>query len=77
MKGGERITILGEIRFRGEDTVTSSPMKEREGELCFARRDAEFFPRAVPLKILKSVVIWQHARRQKERLNMCSVFSRL
>ncbi len=53
MKGGERITILGEIRFRGEDTVNVKPNERtRKGiVLCPERR--RIFPESSTLENLK------------------------
>ncbi len=53
MKGGERITVLGEIRFRGEDTVNIKPNERtRKGiVLCPERR--RIFPESSTLENLK------------------------
>jgi len=53
MKGGERITILGEIQFKGEDTVNVKPNERtRKGiVLCPERR--RIFPESSTLENLK------------------------
>jgi branched-chain amino acid transport system ATP-binding protein len=53
MKGGERITVLGEIRFMGEDTINVKPNERtRKGiVLCPERR--RIFPESSTLENLK------------------------
>lgn len=53
MMGGERITILGEIQFRGEDTINVKPSERtRKGiVLCPERR--RIFPESSTLENLK------------------------
>jgi branched-chain amino acid transport system ATP-binding protein len=53
MKGGERITVLGEIQFRGEDTINVKPNERtRKGiVLCPERR--RIFPESSTLENLK------------------------
>jgi len=53
MKGGERITILGEIRFKGEDATRIKPSERtRKGiVLCPERR--RIFPESSTLENLK------------------------
>jgi branched-chain amino acid transport system ATP-binding protein len=53
MKGGERITILGEIQFKGEDTINVKPSERtRKGiVLCPERR--RIFPESSTLENLK------------------------
>lgn len=69
MKGGERITILGEIQFKGEDTINVKPNERtRKGiVLCPERR--RIFPESSTLENLKIggyLATRQEARRTLE-----------
>ena len=73
MKGGERITILGEIRFKGEDTVNIKPNERtRKGiVLCPERR--RIFPESSTLENLK--IGGYLATRQEAKRTLEYVFS--
>ncbi len=73
MRGGERITILGEIRFRGDDTVNVKPnVRTRMGiVLCPERR--RIFPESTTLENLK--IGGYLATRQEAKKTLDYVFS--
>lgn len=72
MKGGERITILGEIQFKGEDTINVKPNERtRKGiVLCPERR--RIFPESSTLENLK--IGGYLATRQEARKTLEYVF---
>jgi branched-chain amino acid transport system ATP-binding protein len=73
MKGGERITVLGEIQFQGEDTVNVKPSERtRKGiVLCPERR--RIFPESSTLENLK--IGGYLATRQEAKRTLEYVFS--
>ena len=73
MRGGERITIVGEIRFRGEDTVNIKPNERtRKGiVLCPERR--RIFPESSTLENLK--IGGYLATRQEAKRTLDYVFT--
>ena len=73
MKGGERITILGEIQFKGENTINVKPNERtRKGiVLCPERR--RIFPESSTLENLK--IGGYLATRQEAKRTLEYVFS--
>jgi branched-chain amino acid transport system ATP-binding protein len=73
MKGGERITVLGEIQFKGEDTINVKPNERtRKGiVLCPERR--RIFPESSTLENLK--IGGYLATRQEAKRTLEYVFS--
>ena len=53
MKGGERITILGEIRFRGEDIVNIKPNERTIKGIVLCPERRRIFPESSTLENLK------------------------
>jgi branched-chain amino acid transport system ATP-binding protein len=53
MKGGERITVLGEIQFRGEDTINVKPNERTRRGIVLCPERRRIFPESSTLENLK------------------------
>src|SRR5512139_1212949 len=73
MKGGERITILGEIRFRGEDTVNTKPNERTKKGIVLCPERRRIFPESSTLENLK--IGGYLATRQEAKKTLEYVFS--
>jgi len=73
MKGGERITILGEIRFRGKDTVNTKPNERTRMGIVLCPERRRIFPESSTLENLK--IGGYLATRQEAKRTLEYVFS--
>jgi branched-chain amino acid transport system ATP-binding protein len=73
MKGGERITILGEILFQGEDTVTIKPNERTRMGIVLCPERRRIFPESSTLENLKIGAYL--ATRQEAKRTLEYVFS--
>ncbi len=73
MRGGERITILGEIRFRGEDTVNIKPNERTRMGIVLCPERRRIFPESTTLENLK--IGGYLATRQEAKKTLDYVFT--
>jgi branched-chain amino acid transport system ATP-binding protein len=73
MIGGERITILGEIQFRGEDTIQVKPSERTRRGIVLCPERRRIFPESSTLENLK--IGGYLATRQEAKKTLEYVFS--
>ena len=66
-RGGERITIYGEIIFKGEDITETEPYKRVKKGLVLSRERHPIFPES---DVLENLKIAGHQRKKHERKEM-------